>query len=406
MRILFVIDSLGGGGAQRQLVHLATGLKQRGHATAVHTYFRSEWFLPRLEAAGVDYVCVEKRSRFDLAPPRALSDHYRRFAPDVVVAFLRTPSIYAEWLRLTGSRIPLIVSERAGVDLGGLSTADFLAGVGHLLATHITANSHDYLDRLRARLPIKSRSTVLYNGLEPLFFERGEERLASEALAGGRADFSSPAAASPLTQRYCVVAARVTRQKGALPLARALALLQAGSPDQARPAVPVTIDWIGPVDETSDYVRETRQTLAALTGQDGPAAPAAPTPTAPSPIQWNWLGPRQDIDQVYRHYDALLLPSLYEGVANTMTEAMASALPVIVTDIADNRRIVRDGVEGLICAPDDPASLAAAIDRFRQLDLPARQAMGRAAHERARELFSLQALVSGWEALCERVARA
>lgn len=206
--------------------------------------------------------------------------------------------------------------------------------------------------------------------------------------------------------RFCVVAARVTRQKGALPLARALALLRLGSQFQAAHTPPIIVDWIGPVDDSSDYVRETRHALSALSNYEVTVNPVALSPATLSPIQWNWLGPRQDIDQVYRHYDALLLPSLYEGVANTMTEAMASALPVIVTDIADNRRIVRDGVEGLICAPDDPASLAAAIDRFRQLDLPARQAMGRAAHERARELFSLQALVSGWEALCERVARA
>lgn len=376
MRVLFIIDSLVGGGAQRQLVYLASGLAARGHATAVHTYFRNEWFLPRLQAAGVEYVCAEKRSRFDWRPPGALRDHYRRFRPDVAVAFLRTPSAYAEWVRLTGSRVPLIVSERAGVDIGGLSFADLAAGVGHLVATHITANSHDYLDRLRRKLPISRRSTVLYNGLDPVFFRRGEERLA----AGPR----------PLASRFCVVAARVTRQKGAVPLARALALLsnRARSAASGAQAEAIEIDWIGPVDDASDYVGQAREII----GQFGPS------------IRWNWLGPRQDVDQVYGQYDALLLPSLYEGVANTMCEAMAGAVPVIVSDVADNRRIVREGIEGLICAPDDAPSLAAAIDRFGRLDAAARFAMGSAARERARELFSLDALVSGWEALCRQVA--
>ena len=295
-----------------------------------------------------------------------------------MVAFLRTPSVYAEWLRLTGPRIPLIVSERAGVEAGGLTFADLAAGIGHLLATHITANSHDYLDRLRRKLPIGRRSTVLYNGIEPIFFRRGEERLA----AGPR----------PVANRFCVVAARVTRQKGAVPLARALGLLS-GQPHPAAsngqaPAAPIEVDWIGPVDDGSDYVGQAREAIGRL----GPS------------VRWNWLGPRQDVDQVYGRYDALLLPSLYEGVANTMCEAMAGALPVIVTDIADNHRIVGEGREGLVCAPDDPSSLAAAIDRFRRLDAASRYAMGRTAHDRARELFSLDALVSGWEALCREVA--
>lgn len=385
MRILFVIDSLGGGGAQRQLVHLASGLKQRGHATAVHTYFRSEWFLPRLQAAGVEYHCAEKRSRFDLGPPRALREHYRRFRPDVAVAFLRTPAAYAEWLRISGPRIPLIVSERAGVGRGGLSAADMLAGIGHLLASHITANSHDYLEHLRARLPIRKRSTVLYNGLEPIFFIRGEERLA----------FGPAATSVRPRNRFCIVAARVSQEKGALPLARALLRLQAEG--RTADLSPIEIDWIGPVDEASDHVRAIRSELAALTS--GEAANQAA-------IRWNWLGPRQDIDRVYPDYDALLLPSLSEGVANTMTEAMASALPVIVTDIADNRRIVHDGIQGLVCAADDPPSLAEAINRFSRLNAQARFNMGRAAHERAKKLFSLEAMVGGWEALCARVARA
>ncbi len=370
MRILFFIDSLGGGGAQRQLVNIALGLAARGHVIGVHTYFAADWHLARLQAGHVEYTCEPKRSRFDLRPIAALRRRYREFGPDVVIAFMRTPSFYAEALRVAHPAIPLIVSERAGVEAGGLKPADVLAGLGHLLASHLTANSHDTIDRLRKVLPIGRRSTAIYNGLEPRFFDAPDD----ETRRPRPFEAGSP-------PRFCVVAARVSRQKGPLPLARALKRL-------ADQRVEFNLDWIGPTDETEPLACEVREFIEA----NGLAT------------RWRWLGPEKDIVAAYRRYDALLLPSLYEGVANTMCEAMAQRRPVIVTAVADNRRIVRDGVEGFVCAPDDPESLAQAIGRFVDLPVEARESMGSAAQARAHELFGLERMVEQWESLCRALA--
>ena len=365
MRILFFIDSLGGGGAQRQLVNVAIGLGARGHAVGVHTYFPADWHLARLQASGVAYTCAEKSGRFDLRPIAALRRRYREFAPDVVIAFMRTPAFYAEALRFVHPSVPLIVSERAGVEVAGLQWTDLLAGLGHLLASHVTANSHDFIERIRRALPLGSRSSAIYNGVESHFF-----RAPRAAHATGQA------------MRFCVVAARVSRQKGPMPLARGLGLL-------AEAGIDCTLDWIGPTDESTALAAEVRGYLGANALE----------------TRWRWLGPERNVAHAYPRYDALLLPSLWEGVANTMCEAMACGLPVIVTDIADNRRIVRDGVDGFVCAPDDPQALANAMQRFCGLDQATRHRMGVSAHERAVALFAMDRLVDQWESLCRSLVR-
>src|SRR5690606_18310318 len=58
--------------------------------------------------------------------------------------------------------------------------------------------------------------------------------------------------------------------------------------------------------------------------------------------------------------DALILPSLSEGIANAALEAMASARPVVVTDCGGMTEAVTDGVEGRVVPVRDPDALAGA----------------------------------------------
>jgi len=65
--------------------------------------------------------------------------------------------------------------------------------------------------------------------------------------------------------------------------------------------------------------------------------------------------------------DLALVPlEIARGVQNKVLEAMAMGLPVIATDVAGNRGLVRPGQNGLLCPPDRPQTLAAAILRLTQ----------------------------------------
>jgi glycosyltransferase involved in cell wall biosynthesis len=72
------------------------------------------------------------------------------------------------------------------------------------------------------------------------------------------------------------------------------------------------------------------------------------------------LSPAEVRDRL-RSSDVLLHPSLAEGIANCVLEAMACALPVVVTDRGGMREAVGDGLEGIVCPARDPEALAAAL---------------------------------------------
>ena len=141
-------------------------MKKRGHAVVVATYSPQDFFRAYVESHEIEYRCFHKSYRFDPTPVWQLFKTITLIKPHVVITFLRTPSIYAEIVKVFKPSLNLIVSERAGVDLNGFSTRDYLASYGHLLATHATTNSIDYRERMIQAVPALSKmSTVIYNCL-------------------------------------------------------------------------------------------------------------------------------------------------------------------------------------------------------------------------------------------------
>ena len=72
-----------------------------------------------------------------------------------------------------------------------------------------------------------------------------------------------------------------------------------------------------------------------------------------------WMpGDRSDIPELLRLLDIFVLPSLAEGISNTVLEAMATGLPVIATRTGGNPELVEDGRNGYLVPVADPAALA------------------------------------------------
>lgn len=109
--------------------------------------------------------------------------------------------------------------------------------------------------------------------------------------------------------------------------------------------------------------------------------------------QLAWLpGSRNDVAQLLRGFDVFALPSLAEGISNTILEAMASGLPVVATDVGGNSELVREGVTGMLVPRSDPEALAQALRRY--IDDPALAAQhGSAGRARVEREFSLDAMM-------------
>jgi len=101
-------------------------------------------------------------------------------------------------------------------------------------------------------------------------------------------------------------------------------------------------------------------------------------------------------------FDVFALPSRNEGMSNTLLEAMAASLPVVVSDVGGNPEIVRDGVDGLSFPSGDHLALAQHLDRLCA-DAALRARLGGAGHDRVAASFSIRAMVERYEALYDRV---
>lgn len=115
-----------------------------------------------------------------------------------------------------------------------------------------------------------------------------------------------------------------------------------------------------------------------------------------------WLpGERTDVADVMRSLSAFVLPSLAEGISNTILEAMASGLPVVATAVGGNAELVAHGHSGEVVRSDDVEALAAAL--LRLASDPARSAgMGHAGRALVDQRFSLQAMVAAYQGLYDR----
>jgi glycogen synthase len=81
-------------------------------------------------------------------------------------------------------------------------------------------------------------------------------------------------------------------------------------------------------------------------------------------IHFTGFMPHAAVPAVLAHVDLLVLPSLYEDLSSALIEAMAAGLPVVATRVGGTADLVRDGVNGLLVAPRDPAALAVAIGQI------------------------------------------
>ncbi len=114
-----------------------------------------------------------------------------------------------------------------------------------------------------------------------------------------------------------------------------------------------------------------------------------------------WLaGERSDVPDVMRGLDCFVLPSLAEGISNTILEAMASGLPVLATDVGANAELVQDGSTGLLVPAGDVNAMAQSLQALAA-DRVLSKAKGVAGRRVVEQRFSLQAMIAGYERVYE-----
>jgi sugar transferase (PEP-CTERM/EpsH1 system associated) len=115
-----------------------------------------------------------------------------------------------------------------------------------------------------------------------------------------------------------------------------------------------------------------------------------------------WLpGERSDVADVMRGLHAFALPSLAEGISNTILEAMASGLPVVATAVGGNADLVQQPHTGFMVPAADPRAMAARLVELAS-DPAHATAMGQAGRERVLARFSMQAMISTYQSVYDQ----
>ena len=114
-----------------------------------------------------------------------------------------------------------------------------------------------------------------------------------------------------------------------------------------------------------------------------------------------FLGKRSDITQLLPLADICVLPSLSEGMSNSILEYMAAQKPVIATKVGGNPELIDHGVTGLLIDKEDDLQLADALE-----DLVAnpdkRLSMGKQGYNKVNQEFSMEAMIKHYENIALR----
>lgn len=370
LRVTCCIDSLGQGGAQRQMSMLVVLLARRGYDVDVLTYRPVRFFDPVVQAAGVRIQRLGPSGKLHRAGAfrRALGARQ----PDVVIAFLNGPGVYAELANLPRRRFGLIVSEFT-VPGETVRLGQRVRLAVHRLADAVVTETEQVRGLLSRAAPwLADRTVVIRNGVDLREFRPRNGEEGSDRVADG-------------PTRVLVVAG-YRRSKNPFGMLAAMEHLRRVAPGER-----VELDWYGST-TSSDALEGVYQALKDAVRERG------------LEDGFRLHGAVRDCARLYGRASLVCLPSFYEGCANVICEAAASGVPMVVSDVGDNREFVIDGVTGFLADAHAPETIADAILRFHRLSAEAKREMGRGARAHAEALFSPDRFVDSYAALIERVA--
>ncbi len=116
-----------------------------------------------------------------------------------------------------------------------------------------------------------------------------------------------------------------------------------------------------------------------------------------------FLGASENVPEILNALDVFVLPSLMEGMSNTILEAMSCALPVAATRVGGNPELVQEGRTGFLLTPGDAAQLAAQLELLAANE-ELRRDFGAAGRRRVLEDFSLDKMLAGYRHLYRNLA--
>ena len=393
MRIVYVLTSLGIGGAERQVLALGERMARRGHSVSLlvlRPHLAREW-PTQLETI---HLAMVKTPWSALAGAIRGLRFLRDFRPDIVHSHGFHGNFMARIWRLPGAS-PKPISTIHNVYEGGWSRMLAYRFTDPLSAmtTAVSQAAAERFTRLKA-IP-QDRCVVLSNGIDTdEFAPDADRRSRTRSQMGVEGDF------------VWLAAGRIVPAKDYPNLLRAFAqvrqVMSEGCPRSGAPG-----------DRSSSP--GWRSVCSDLGGEVCLWIAGEPTDTAEAASlhrqaldlaledSIRWLGLRRDMPALLDAADGFVLGSAWEGMPLAVGEAMAMEKPVVATDVGGTRELIGDA--GLLGPAKDANALAETMRSVMLMSPYQRAELGRQARTRIHRNFSLDAKADEWEALYSRVER-
>jgi len=375
--VLHVMYRFDTGGLENGVVNLINHMPADRYRHAILALTEVTAFSRRLQRDDVDCFALHKPpgQGFWLYPQ--LYRLFRELRPAVVHS--RNLAALEVQLPAWLARVPVRIHGEHGRDVGDLDGRNRayqrVRRFYRPFVSHYIALSRDLGDYLTGPVGVPAgRVSQFVNGVDT-------ERFSVDVPGGGdrRAQPIPGCPFDPAVHWIVGTVGRMQAVKDQLMLTRAFILLVNAAPE-LRERLRLVLVGDGPL----------REGCQALLQEAGMASLA-------------WLpGERSDVPAVMRGLHVFALPSLAEGISNTILEAMASGLPVVATDVGGNADLVTPQISGLLVPAGDAQPMAAALLRLARSPAQA-AAMGEAGRQRVERDFSMRAMVARYQGLYDRL---
>lgn len=364
--VVLVIDDLGYGGAERQVIELANNMDRNRFDVHVCALSDHVPLSDQLKDAENNLHVIAWKVRFDFTVVPRLAFLLRALKADIVHGYLFRAEIVSRLAgRIAGT--DLVVGSERNANRTTISRRRIWA---YKLTFHcvdtIIANSYAGAkdnERVYRRPPADYR--VVHNGVDAEQFRPMDGTMIRRKLG------------IPLQCPVVGIFANFKRQKNHPMLFRAFKLVLDSLPEARLLLVGgLPTDTRGRLD--SDMVRLADDLKIRH--------------------RCMFLGVRTDAEQLYPACDITVLPSLHEGTPNVLLESMACGVPVVATDVCDNDYVIKDGEVGHLVAVGDEVAMARRIESVLSNNA-LRQEMGRKARNWVQKEFSSKQMAKKMEAV-------
>jgi glycosyltransferase involved in cell wall biosynthesis len=352
MKILCVIDSLGAGGAQRQLVELALGFKEKGHAVFFLTYHNIPYYHPILDRAGIGVTCIDESNY--LTRLLSMRRFIRKTDVDAVISFLEAPNIICEAASIPSKPWKLVVGERSADPTLHTSMRLKTYRWLHVLADYVVANSHANMKMIHAINPMlpKTKCRVIYNAVD---LSRWKPPVDYRPRKNGKLKLVIAS-----THRYL---------KNLDGLLEGLRLLNADERSN------LDIEWYGEEIDSSFADAQNKMKDFALENI------------------LSFYPATHEITRKIQNADVVCLFSHYEGLPNVVCEGMACSKPVICSAVSDVPDLLSHEPR-MLCNSRDPQSITNAIRYVLGLSNSQLRMIGEQNKRCAEEFFGKEKIVA------------